>query len=64
MRLLIKYGRHSAFLDQEQEATITQLKASVMQQQKQIEVLTAAVEKVSDQMELSKLPPQMVADNR
>ena len=40
---------------QEQEATIAQLKASVMQQQKQIEALTATVQKVSDQVELSKL---------
>jgi uncharacterized coiled-coil protein SlyX len=47
---------------QEQEATITQLKASVMQQQKQIEALTAIVQKVSDQVALSKPAPQLVAN--
>jgi hypothetical protein len=47
---------------QEQEATITQLKASVMQQQKQIEALTATVQKVSDQIALSKPGPHLVAN--
>jgi hypothetical protein len=32
--------------------------------QKQIEALTAGLQNVSDQMELSKLEPKMVADNR
>jgi hypothetical protein len=36
----------------------------IAQQQNQIEVLTAAVEKVSDQMELSKPPPQMLTNSR
>jgi uncharacterized coiled-coil protein SlyX len=47
---------------QEQEATITQLKAAVTQQQKQIEALTAIVQKVSDQVALSKPAPQLVAN--
>jgi hypothetical protein len=47
---------------QEQEATITQLKASVMQQQKQIEALTATIQKLSDQVGLSKPAPQLVAN--
>ena len=49
---------------QEQEATIAQLKASVMQQQKQIEALTATVQKVSDQLELSKPASQLVVNDQ
>ena len=60
---------------QEQEATVSQLKSTVAQQQKdfqetaahqqkQIEVLTASLQKVSDQLERSKAAPQMVADNQ
>ena len=48
----------------EQEATIAQLKASVMQQQKQIEALTATVQKVSDQLELSKPASQLVVNDQ
>jgi predicted RNase H-like nuclease (RuvC/YqgF family) len=47
---------------QDQEATIAQLKTSVMQQQKQIEALTATFQKVSDQVALSKPAPQLVAN--
>jgi trimeric autotransporter adhesin len=53
------------------EATITQLQSTVAKQeanaatqQNEIKALTAAVEKVSDQMELSKPPPQTVANSR
>src|SRR5437764_11280350 len=42
------------FASQRQEATIAQLNAVVAQQQKQIEALTAIVQKVSDQIALSR----------
>ena len=38
--------------------------AKFVQQQKQIEALTATVQKVSDRLELSKPAPQIVADNQ
>jgi trimeric autotransporter adhesin len=38
------------------------LQATIAQQQKQIETLTAAVKKVSDQVALSKPAPQLVAN--
>jgi hypothetical protein len=51
---------------QEQEATIMQLKkdfgATIAQQQKQIEALTAGLQKVSAQLEVSK-PAQQVVNN-
>jgi len=43
--------------NEEQEATIAR-------QQKQIEALTAGLEKVSAQLEMSKSSPQMVLNNR
>jgi len=57
----------------EQESTIAELKATmakqqdafgskIAQQQKQIEALTASVQKVSDQVALSKPAPQLVAN--
>jgi hypothetical protein len=49
---------------QEREATIAQLSILVGRQQKQIEVLTATVQKVSDQMELSRPAAQVVANNQ
>jgi uncharacterized coiled-coil protein SlyX len=55
---------------EQQEATITQLKSTVAKQeataakqQKQIEMLTVGLQKVSAQVEISKPAPQMVADN-
>jgi hypothetical protein len=52
---------------QEQEATIVQLKkdfrATAAHQQKQIEALTAGLQKVSAQVELSRPAPQTVVDN-
>jgi uncharacterized coiled-coil protein SlyX len=52
---------------QEQEATITQIKltlakqdATITHQQKQIEALTAGLQKVSAQVEASKPAPQVV----
>jgi hypothetical protein len=47
---------------EEQQATIVQLKATAVQQQKQIEALTATVQKVSDQIALSRPAPQVVAN--
>jgi hypothetical protein len=53
---------------QEQEASITQLKqdfrGTVAQQQKQIEALTAGLQKVSTQLEVSKAAPQVVNNNQ
>ena len=60
---------------QELEATITKLKSSVAQhkkefqvtvaqQQKQIEALTAGLQKVSAQLEVSKAEPQTAVNNR
>ena len=52
-----------------QQATITRLESKLAkqeltaaQQQKQIETLTATVQKVSDQIALSKPAPQLVAN--
>ena len=54
---------------EEQQATITRLESKVAKQeltatrqQKQIEALTATVQKVSDQVALSKPAPQLVAN--
>jgi len=54
---------------EEQQATITRLESKVAkqeltatQQQKQIEALTATVQKVSDQLVLGKPEPQLVAN--
>jgi len=56
---------------QEHEATITQVKstvakqeATIAQQQKQIEALTTGLQKVSDQLELSKPFPRTVVNNQ
>ena len=56
---------------QEQEATIARLtstdakqEAMIANQQKQIEALTAGLQKVSAQLELNKLAPQMVVNNQ
>ncbi len=55
---------------EEQEATITQLKSMVEKQeaanahqQKQIEALTAGLQKVNAHLEASKPTPQVVASN-
>jgi uncharacterized coiled-coil protein SlyX len=56
---------------QEQEATINQLQAAdtkqeatIAKQQKQIETLTTGLQKVSDQLELSKPVPRTVVNNQ
>ena len=46
----------------DQQSTIAELKTTVAQQQKQIEALTATVQKVSDQVALGKSAPQLVAN--
>jgi trimeric autotransporter adhesin len=55
---------------QEQKATIAQLKstdakqeATIAKQQKQIEALTAGLQKVSDQLELSQAEPEVAINN-
>jgi hypothetical protein len=50
--------------NEEQEATITRLIATDMRQQKQLEALTATLQRVSAQLELSKPEPQTVLNNR
>ena len=50
--------------NEEQEATITELRCTVVEQQKQIEALTAGLRKVSDQLELSKPVLQTIANNQ
>ena len=56
--------------NEEQEATIAQLKsrgkqeAKIARQQKQIEALTAGLQKVSAQLEVSKSAPQTVLNNQ
>jgi uncharacterized coiled-coil protein SlyX len=49
---------------QQQEATIAQLKQDFAEQRKQIEVLTAGLEKVSARLEVSKSAPQMAVNNQ
>jgi len=44
----------------EQQRVVRELKATIAQQQKQIEALTAGLEKVSAQLEASKPAPQVV----
>ncbi len=57
--------------NEEQQATIARLKstdakqeATIANQQKQIEALTAGLQKVSAQLELSKSAPQTVLNNQ
>jgi hypothetical protein len=50
--------------NEEQEATIAQLKRDSAEQRKQIETLTAGLQKVSAQLELSKSAPQTVLNNQ
>ena len=53
---------HKAFL--EEDRTVQDLKAAVAQQQKQIKVLTAGLQKVSAQLELNKSARQTVLNNQ
>jgi len=47
-----------------QQRVVEELKTTVVQQQKQIEALTAGLQKVSAQLEVSKSIPQTVLNNR
>ena len=61
----VRYEAVNAMLLNEflkEHGQVQQLKATVAQQQKQIEALTATVQKVSDQIALSKPAPQLVAN--
>src|SRR5256714_10368909 len=61
----VRYQAVNAMLLNEflkEHGQVQQLKATVAQQQKQIEALTATVQKVSDQISLSKPAPQLVAN--
>jgi len=49
---------------QQQDARLAKQEATITRQQQQIEALTATVQKVSDQLELNKAKPQVVASNR
>jgi peptidoglycan hydrolase CwlO-like protein len=49
---------------QEQDATISQLKTELAQQQKEIKAMSAQIQKVSAQIELSKPAPQTVLNNQ
>jgi uncharacterized coiled-coil protein SlyX len=49
---------------QKQQSTITALKAVVAQQQKQIDALTATVQKVSEKIETNRPAPRMVASGQ
>jgi hypothetical protein len=50
--------------NERQELTIAELKSTLAQQQKQIEALTAGLQKVSAQLELRKAAPQTVLNNQ
>jgi hypothetical protein len=50
--------------NEEQEATIVQLKRDSAEQQKQIEALAGGLQKVSAQLELSKSAPQVVVNDQ
>jgi hypothetical protein len=61
----VRYEAVNAMLLNEflkEHGQVQQLKATVAQQQKQIEALTGIVQKVSDQVALSKPAPQLVAN--
>ena len=61
----VRYEAVNAMLLNEflkEHSQVQQLKATVAQQQKQIEALTATVQKVSDQVALSKAAPKLVAN--
>jgi Chaperone of endosialidase len=49
---------------QAEEGKVAQLETTVAKQQKEIEALTAGLQRVSDRLEASKPAPQLVADNQ
>ncbi len=63
----VRYEAVNAMLLNEflkEHRTVQGLKSAVAQQQKQIEALTATVQKVSEKIKLDKTTPQLVADRR
>jgi hypothetical protein len=65
--MTVRYEAVNAMLLNEflkEHSQVQQLKATVAQQQKQIEALTAGLQKVSAAVELNKPAPTQVADNR
>jgi hypothetical protein len=50
--------------NEEQEAAIAQLKRDAAEQRKQIEALTATVQKVNEKLELTKSIPQLLTDQQ
>ena len=63
----VRYDQVNAMLLNEflkEHRTVGELKATVAQQQKQIEALAAALQKVSAQLEVSKAAPQTVLNNQ
>jgi hypothetical protein len=52
---------HKAFIEEQHK--IEKLQSTVAQQQKQIEALTAGLQKVSAQLEVSRSAPEMVFNN-
>ena len=53
---------HKAFVEEQRK--VENLQATVAQQQKQIETLTAGLQKVSAQLEVNKSAPQTVLNNQ
>jgi hypothetical protein len=63
----VRYDQVNAMLLNEflkEHHTVQELKTTVVQQQKQIEALTAGLQKVSAQLELNKSAPQTVLNNQ
>jgi uncharacterized coiled-coil protein SlyX len=63
----VRYDAVNAMLLNEflkEHSTVQELEATVANQQKQIEALTAGLQKVSAQLELNKPAPQTVANNQ
>jgi hypothetical protein len=53
---------HKAFVEEQRK--VENLQTTVAEQQKQIDALTAGLQKVSAQLELNKSTPQTVLNNR
>ncbi len=63
----VRYDAVNAMLLNEflkEHGKVEKLEATVTEQQKQIEALTAGLQKVSAQVEMSRTVPQMVVDNQ
>ena len=63
----VRYDQVNAMLLNEflkERREVQELKTTVVQQQKQIDALTAGLQKVSAQVELSKSAPQTVLNNQ